>query len=406
MPTSSSSAAARSTRSRSSRSWRRPSPCAAAAIGDRPLVACCRRASEAPRRRASPRASSRPRWPRAEPRVSEHLARGSPGPPSALAMASASAMTAGCSASRPSGHSAQALMQSARTRSAGWALGARQAQRPVDPVDRVRVAVSHQPVRSRAPRTSRAPLRRRPGRPPTGARRARLSISASSRREVLLAARAPRAPARFRGAGRPRGSSGSGARGRHPRRRRPRTARRRRRGSSRASPAGSGRRALPAAHEQALGDEAVERVEAGAGDRLGRLDRRAAREHREAREARLLVVAEQLVAPVDRRAQRLLAGGRVAGAGAERAERGVQALGDLGGRQQPAAGGGQLDRQRQPVDAPADLRDRGGVAVARAQTRDRALARARRTARRRRRRPTSPGPRALRARAARAAGRG
>ena len=64
------------------------------------------------------------------------------------------------------------------------------------------------------------------------------------------------------------------------------------------------------------------------------------------------------------RAQRLLAGGRVARAGAERAERGVQAFGDLGGRQQPAAGGRELDRQRQPVDAPADLRDRGGVAVA------------------------------------------
>ena len=70
------------------------------------------------------------------------------------------------------------------------------------------------------------------------------------------------------------------------------------------------------------------------------------------------------VAPVDRRAQRLVAGGRVASGGAGRAECDVQALGDLGGRQQPAAGRGELDRQRQPVDAPADLRDRGGVAVA------------------------------------------
>ena len=72
---------------------------------------------------------------------------------------------------------------------------------------------------------------------------------------------------------------------------------------------------------------------------------------------------EQLVAPVDRRAQRLLARGRVARARAERAERRVQAFGDLAGRQQPAARGRQLDRQRQPVDAPADLRDRRGVAV-------------------------------------------
>ena len=67
-----------------------------------------------------------------------------------------------------------------------------------------------------------------------------------------------------------------------------------------------------AAHEQALGHEPVERVDVGAGDRLRRLHRRAAGERGEAREARLLVVAEQPVAPVDGRAQRLLAGGRVA----------------------------------------------------------------------------------------------
>ena len=44
---------------------------------------------------------------------------------------------------------------------------------------------------------------------------------------------------------------------------------------------------LPAAHEQALGDEAVERVEVGAGDRLRRLHRRAAAEDGEPRETRL-----------------------------------------------------------------------------------------------------------------------
>ena len=44
---------------------------------------------------------------------------------------------------------------------------------------------------------------------------------------------------------------------------------------------------LPAAHEQALGDEAVERVQTGAGDRLRRLHRRAAGEDGEAREAAL-----------------------------------------------------------------------------------------------------------------------
>ena len=148
---------------------------------------------------------------------------------------------------------------------------------------------------------------------------------------------------------------------------------------------------LAAAHEQALGDEPVERVDAGAGDRLRRLHGGAAGEHREAREARFLVVAEQAVAPVDRRAQRLLAGGRVARPCAESVERAVQACGDLCGGEQPATRRRELDRQRQPVDASADLRDRVDAAVARRQIRGRALARARRTARRRRRRPPSPG---------------
>jgi hypothetical protein len=57
-----------------------------------------------------------------------------------------------------------------------------------------------------------------------------------------------------------------------------------------------------AAHEQALGHQAVQRVKARTGDRLDRLYRRAAREHREARETRLLGVREQLMAPVEGRA--------------------------------------------------------------------------------------------------------
>ena len=81
-----------------------------------------------------------------------------------------------------------------------------------------------------------------------------------------------------------------------------------------------------AAHQEALGDQPVERVQVGAGDGLRRLHGGAAGEDPEAREARLLVVVEQVVAPVDRRAQRSLARGRVARA---RAERGVEPLGDL-----------------------------------------------------------------------------
>jgi len=82
-----------------------------------------------------------------------------------------------------------------------------------------------------------------------------------------------------------------------------------------------------AAYQEALRDQPVEGVQVGAGDSLRRLDRGAAGEDPEAREARLLVVVEQVVAPVDRRAQRPLARGRVAWACAER---GVEPLGDLG----------------------------------------------------------------------------
>ena len=86
-----------------------------------------------------------------------------------------------------------------------------------------------------------------------------------------------------------------------------------------------------AAYQEALGDEAIEHVEVGAGDVLRRLDRRAAGEHSKAGEALLLVVVEQVVAPVDRRAQRPLACWRIPRAGRRRAESRVQALGDLRG---------------------------------------------------------------------------
>jgi len=72
------------------------------------------------------------------------------------------------------------------------------------------------------------------------------------------------------------------------------------------------------------------------------------------------------MAPVQRRAQRPLAGGGVAHA---RPERHVQARGDLGRREQPAAGRRQLDRERQPVKLPADRRDRARVLLLEPETR-------------------------------------
>ena len=83
----------------------------------------------------------------------------------------------------------------------------------------------------------------------------------------------------------------------------------------------------------------------------------------EAREERLLVGAEQVVAPVDRRAERLLARGQVARAAGEE----VEALLEPGEQrlrgEQLGARGGELDREREAVEADADLGDRGRVRV-------------------------------------------
>ena len=160
-------------------------------------------------------------------------------------------------------------------------------------------------------------------------------------------------------------------------RRRPRSARRRTRGSSRASPAACGRRGCRRRTSRLLATRrsSVSRpapVIASAASTVAPPAKTAKRAKHG-----LLVVAEQLVAPVDRRAQRLLARGRVTRAGTQRAERrrrGARAISAR--RQQPAAGGRELDRQRQPVDAPADLRDRGGV-VRRSSSKSGSWARAR-----------------------------
>ena len=90
-------------------------------------------------------------------------------------------------------------------------------------------------------------------------------------------------------------------------------------------------------------------------DRLDGVDRPAAGEDREPREERLLGAGEQTVAPVERGAERLLALRQVAGAFGEQLERRCRA----GEQSRPARaagpGGGELDRERQPVEPAADL---------------------------------------------------
>ena len=115
--------------------------------------------------------------------------------------------------------------------------------------------------------------------------------------------------------------------------------------------------------------EAVEGVELRPGrvvqvgrHRLDRLDRRPG-EDRQQLEQSLLGGRQQLVAPFDRRAKRLLALRQVAGAAAERLEAAGEPIPERVGREEVEAGGRELDCKRQPVEAAADLGDRGGVVV-------------------------------------------
>ena len=103
----------------------------------------------------------------------------------------------------------------------------------------------------------------------------------------------------------------------------------------------------------------LERVGGGYG--LGGIEREAAREDGQPAQQRPLGLGEEVVAPVDQRAQRLLAAQRGARAAGEQAEAVAEAVGDLLGRQHRDAGGRQLDRERYPVEPMADLRDRGRV---------------------------------------------
>jgi hypothetical protein len=94
---------------------------------------------------------------------------------------------------------------------------------------------------------------------------------------------------------------------------------------------------------------------------LCRVQREAAGEDGEAAEEELFFRGEEVVAPGDRVAQGLLAEWEVAGTGGEE----LEAAGEAGSQRLRGedfdAGGGQLDRQRQPVEAGADLGDGGRV---------------------------------------------
>ena len=112
---------------------------------------------------------------------------------------------------------------------------------------------------------------------------------------------------------------------------------------------------------QALGDELLQHLERGAGHRLGGVELAAAGERAQRGERVLLVAVEQVEAPVERRAQRLLALGRVARAAVEDRERIAQARRQRRRRQHAEPGRRELDRQRQVADQLADGRHRRQV---------------------------------------------
>ena len=111
--------------------------------------------------------------------------------------------------------------------------------------------------------------------------------------------------------------------------------------------------------DEALLDEGLEDVEVGVCHLLGSLERAAASEDGETGEELLLLGHEQVVAPLDRRSEGLLAGIRVAAA-FEQVEPLCKALEDLRGRERLRSGGGELDGERERVEASAQLGDLGG----------------------------------------------
>ena len=96
--------------------------------------------------------------------------------------------------------------------------------------------------------------------------------------------------------------------------------------------------------------EPVDDVEVVSADALRGLEGAAAGEHREPHEQALLVRLEQVVAPVDRRAERALALGCVARAALEQLQTVVEPLQQSRRRQDADPRGGELDRKRQPVE--------------------------------------------------------
>jgi hypothetical protein len=123
---------------------------------------------------------------------------------------------------------------------------------------------------------------------------------------------------------------------------------------------GSASVAVLAAH-QALVEQRGQAIQHGhaeaavVADRLDRLQGAAAGEHRQPREQALLGGVEQIVAPVERGPEGLLAGGQVPCAPDKQLQTALESANHRLGGQQLDPGGRQLDGQRQPVQSGADV---------------------------------------------------
>ena len=110
--------------------------------------------------------------------------------------------------------------------------------------------------------------------------------------------------------------------------------------------------------QQARIDKCPERFELGSADGLGDVDRERAREHREMREERFARIIEEVIAPRNRRLERPLALGGVAGTAGQERKGGVEpAEKGLRGEEFRACRS-KLDRKGKPVQATADQLDR------------------------------------------------
>ena len=99
---------------------------------------------------------------------------------------------------------------------------------------------------------------------------------------------------------------------------------------------------------------------------LRRFHREAPREHRAAREGELLAVRQEPPRPLDRVRQRRVPAVRAARGLREHAVTSRETLGELGERQEPRPRGGELDGERDALEAPDDLGERPRIVGERA----------------------------------------